>query len=88
MDTTRNEMAADDARERARIQELHSRFKHHPPTEASIVVHEEIRGRFIELADMLDSELPPGRETSLVMTKLEEAMFWANAAIARAVARQ
>jgi hypothetical protein len=32
--------------------------------------------------DLLDL-LPPGREKALVLTNLEQAMFWANAAIAR-----
>jgi hypothetical protein len=32
--------------------------------------------------DLVDL-MPPGREASLAATKMEEAMFWANAAIAR-----
>lgn len=36
------------------------------------------------VAQKMVKTLPPGREQSLVLTKLEEAMFFANAAIARA----
>lgn len=36
------------------------------------------------LADELNERLPEGREKALVVTKIEEVMFWANAAVARA----
>jgi hypothetical protein len=36
-----------------------------------------------QLADALNESLPEGREKAVVMTKLEEVMFWANAAVAR-----
>lgn len=43
-------------------------------------------GRFYN-SNILDYEggppVPAGREQSLMLTKLEEALFWANAAIAR-----
>jgi hypothetical protein len=32
-----------------------------------------------------EAEYPPGREKALAITKLEEAMLWANAAIARQI---
>lgn len=35
------------------------------------------------LARLFDQSCPPSRELSLAMTKLEEAVMWANAAIAR-----
>jgi hypothetical protein len=34
-------------------------------------------------AQFVDRICPDGREKSTAITKLEEAMFWANAAIAR-----
>jgi hypothetical protein len=37
---------------------------------------------------VLSDTIPPGREQALFVTKLEEAMMWANAAIARGWAAQ
>lgn len=45
--------------------------------------HTSVRQQCRRLADSLNEALPDGREKSVVMTKLEEVMFWANAAIAR-----
>lgn len=60
------------------------RFSHHPPrNQDDIQLHAAVRGEFMQLAHNLTAMCPPGRELSLVLTKLEEAMFWANAAIAR-----
>lgn len=66
------------------LADLTNRFEYHPPrSEEAKVAHETVRARCLDLADFLASELPPGRERSLAVTKLEECMFWANAAIAR-----
>lgn len=45
--------------------------------------HTAVRQHCRRLADELNERLPDGREKSVVMTKLEETMFWANAALAR-----
>lgn len=42
-----------------------------------------LRRDFKFTASVLDEELPDSREKSLAVTKLEEAAFWANAAIQR-----
>ena len=41
------------------------------------------RIRFVDLAEYLNQSLPDSREKSVVMAKLEEAAFFATAAIAR-----
>jgi len=64
--------------------EIRDRFAHHPPTSDQVAeAHQEIRLRFTSLALYLAESVPSGRESSLAQTKLEEAAFWANAAVAR-----
>lgn len=64
--------------------ELVRRFQYHPPmTEATKHAHESVRALFREAAEKAADYVPPGRELALVHTKIEEAMFWANAGIAR-----
>jgi hypothetical protein len=63
---------------------LHHRFAYHPPSSEQVKSnHERVRGACLLLATSLEQLIPDGREKSLAMTKVEEAMFWANAAIAR-----
>jgi len=64
--------------------EVKRRFNHHPP-ESSVEAdkHVDIRDLFHQVANTLVQSLPDNRETSLAMTHLETAMFWANASIAR-----
>ena len=66
------------------IPELHNRFRYHPPlTDERRNTHQNVRDACTEMVDFLNEVLPDGREKSLAVTKLEEVMFWANAAIAR-----
>lgn len=64
---------------------INHRFSHHPPKNPEIVqIHESVREELRATANYLDQVLPEGREKALAITKLEEALMWANAAIARA----
>jgi hypothetical protein len=63
--------------------ELDRRFSYHSPDPLRAADHERVRSMIRGLADHLDYALPDGREKSTSLTHLEDAMFWANAAIAR-----
>lgn len=64
-------------------EELDSRFDYHAPDSTRVLEHERIRNECKQFAAWFDIKLPEGREKALAMTRLEEVMFWANAAIAR-----
>lgn len=66
-----------------KVADLHGRFEYHAPTEEKKDHHQDIRTLHHDLAVHLVATLPDGRELSLALTKLEESMFWANAAVAR-----
>lgn len=67
--------------------ELSRRFNHHPPKDDETAErHGEVRSVLFNAAEALVTLTGPStREQSLAITKLEEAMFWANAAIAREI---
>jgi len=63
---------------------LENRFAYHkPPNEAVASLHQAVRDVCLATALAILRATPPGREQALAITKLEEAMMWANAAIAR-----
>lgn len=58
-------------------------FNYHPPkNDDEVHVYEDMRERGRELAHYINQQVPDGREKSLAMTKLREAIMWANAGIA------
>jgi hypothetical protein len=65
------------------IEDLDSRFDYHAPDADRGRKHENIRNVLKSAAFYLTSHLSDSRETSLAITKMEEAMMWANAAVAR-----
>lgn len=63
--------------------DLEKKFTYHPPKGDQIPRYTAIRDAAKELAYLVLENTPPSREQSLFLTKLEEAVMWANAAIAR-----
>lgn len=64
--------------------ELNKRFDYHPPvTEHAREHHEAAREAVKTAAQRIVELTPESREQSLALTSLEEALMWANAAIAR-----
>lgn len=58
--------------------------QHHPPLDNSIEdAHMAVRAAAREFMRAVAAFAPECREASLALTKAEEAMMWANAAIAR-----
>ena len=65
------------------LDELTIRFTYHAPKDGQPERYEMIRDKAKELALVFNHLCPESREQSLAFTKLEEAIMWANAAIAR-----
>lgn len=66
------------------IEDINNRFDYHaPPNQRVVEAHERTRIDLRLCAQEALRRIPPSREASLFLTKMEEAMFWANAAIAR-----
>ena len=65
--------------------DLDNRFTYHPPSAVNDqpARYERIRAEAKAFAHLLDELVPDSRELSLAITHLEEAVMWANAAIAR-----
>lgn len=64
-------------------EELKKRFEYHELDENQLELVEELRRRFIELAEFIDKECPVSRQKSLALTNLETSAFYANASVAR-----
>lgn len=65
------------------LHDLENRFTYHAPLPGQPERYGEIRATALEYARRLAVLCPSSRELSLAFTKLEEAVFWANASIAR-----
>ena len=63
-------------------EELQHNYTYHAPDAQKRELHEHIRDEAFSLACVVNG-LPESREKSIALTKLEEAVMWANACIAR-----
>ena len=64
--------------------DIDDRFTYHAPFGDQPSLYGDIRAITKEAAEFYNDHCPESREKSLAITHLEEAVFWANASIARA----
>lgn len=69
-----------DVDEEARIEK---EFSYHSPNAHQIARYQAIREYAKDFRKYITKHAPPSRELSVAKTKLEEVVFWTNAAIAR-----
>lgn len=58
-------------------------FTYHPPSGNQPAYYEAVRSSAKQFAYRLDGLVPPCDEKEYMMERLQEAVMWANAAIAR-----
>ena len=58
-------------------------FVYHAPRHGQPELYQHIRNTAKTLAILIAQEVPEGREQALAITNIEQAVFWANAGIAR-----
>lgn len=67
----------------SRMVDLANRFTYHAPFGDQQERYVALRANALQLASLIFASTPMSREQSLALTNLEQAVFWANAAIAR-----
>lgn len=63
--------------------DLENNFKYHSPSGNQPERYQQLRDAGKSLAQQIVLQTPESREQSLALTHLEQAVMWANAAIAR-----
>lgn len=63
-------------------EELEAAFTYHAPDQQQAAAYEDLRANARAMASGIKEMCPESRELSLALTKLREAIMWANAAIA------
>jgi len=63
--------------------EIENNYTYHEPKDGQPERYERIRYKAKMLAAYINENCPDSREKSLAFTRLEEAVMWANASIAR-----
>ena len=62
---------------------LENVYSYHEPVSDQIDRYKDIRALGKNFAEYLTTQCPDSRERSIALTKIEEAVMWANASIAR-----
>ena len=62
---------------------IETNFSHHTPSDNQVDRYEYLRETAKKLAYAITERCQDSREKSLALTNLEQAVFWANASIAR-----
>ena len=62
---------------------LRNIFTYHPPTGTQAARYELLRGEGLRFAERCVEHCPPSRELTLAIRHIEQAVMYANAAIAR-----
>jgi hypothetical protein len=68
-----------------KLEQIEHNFTYHPPKPGQQEKYTTIRNAAKDLATIIVSLTPAGREQSIALTDLENVVMWANAAIARSV---
>jgi len=63
--------------------ELNRTYDHHAPTPEVVKQHELFRAQCKALATFMLDNLPPAPESGVAQERLQDVLFWGNAAIAR-----
>lgn len=64
-------------------EQIENNFMYHSPKEGQPILYTALREKGKELAYLVETLCPNSREKALAMTKIEEAIMWANSSIAR-----
>ena len=65
------------------LAKIRNNFTYHPPKGDQVDRYKEIRDTALNYVINLCARCPHSRERSLALTKIEESVMWAHAAIAR-----